>query len=205
MAVPHTEIPPPPSCPDLKQGERWTHKGCMLWRIAPGAQDPLLTEESSHVHCAWKERQKLLMFLMMGPICTITEPPTLNMLQELVDILCMQNRKGSLHRLGCASINWTLCVHSENFRIWPKKLMHMHFSHFKKGRVRLYSARYQCTNDANEVFTLFDAVAHPAMEEGQFKKTSGKEFSIHINVLGLCRMAIFRRWSKTGLFRSLEI
>lgn len=31
--------PTPPSCPDLKQGERWIHKGCMLRRIAPSAQD----------------------------------------------------------------------------------------------------------------------------------------------------------------------
>lgn len=67
-------------------------------------------------------------------------------------------------------------MHSENFKIRPKKLMHMHFSPYKKGIVHLYSAHYQCTNDANEVFTLFDAVAHSAMEEGQFKKWNQVEF-----------------------------
>lgn len=48
---------PPPSCPDLKQGERWTHKGCTLWRIAPGAQDfTHFWQKSRHTYAVPKRK-----------------------------------------------------------------------------------------------------------------------------------------------------
>lgn len=76
MAVPHTEIPPHPVA------LIWSKVSGGLTKAACYGGLPLVPKTSptsdrrvvTRTLCL-KERQKLLMFLMMGPICTIPEPP----------------------------------------------------------------------------------------------------------------------------------
>lgn len=76
MAVPHTETPPHPVA------LIWSKVSGGLTKAACYGGLPLVPKTSPtsdrrvviRMLCL-KERQKLLMFLMMGPICTITDPP----------------------------------------------------------------------------------------------------------------------------------